>query len=142
MSENKTQPTGMTVGEFIDSKVKANRQEDAWALVDMHTEITGHEPVMWGPSIIGFDTYHYVYDSGRQGHMPAAAFSPRAASQTLYIAQDFPGREELLEQLGKHKLSKGCVYITKLADVDMSVLRALIAASYKHTKEELDQPPL
>lgn len=140
MAENKTQPTDAAVGAFIDQVANPVRREDAWRLLELHREVTGHEPVMWGPSIIGFDAYHYVYASGREGDAPAAGFSPRAASQTLYVTFEFEGCQELLERLGKHKTSKACLYITKLADVDEAVLREIIAKSYAHTKEFYDDP--
>lgn len=140
MTENKTQPTAVSPGSFIDQIPHAVRRSDGWRLLEIHQEVTGFEPVMWGPSIIGFDSYHYVYATGREGDAPAAGFSPRSAHQVLYVSFEFPGCEDLLAQLGKHKRSKACLYITKLADVDESVLREIIAKSYAHTKEFYDDP--
>jgi hypothetical protein len=93
---------------------------------------------MWGPSIIGFDSYHYVYASGREGDAPAAAFSPRSANLVVYNTDEFEGFDDLIANLGKHKLSKACLYINKLADVDVEVLRQIIENSYRFTKEHLD----
>jgi hypothetical protein len=138
MSENKTQPTDAAVGEFIDQVTHEVRREDAWRLLELHKEVTGHEPVMWGPSIIGFDSYHYRYASGREGDAPAAGFSPRSASQTLYVTFEFDGCADLLARLGKHKTSKACLYINKLDDVDMDVLRVIVENSYRHTKQFFD----
>lgn len=140
MSENKTAPTDVSPEDFIERVENATRREDAWRLLEMHCEITGHEPVMWGPSIIGFDSYHYVYASGREGDAAAAGFSPRSANLVLYVALDFEGADELLARLGKHKTSKACLYITRLAQVDEDVLRELIARSYAHVKEIYDDP--
>ncbi len=132
------QPTEVSVEAFIDQVTNARRREDAWALLDLFKEITGYEPVMWGPSIIGFDSYHYIYASGREGDAPAAAFSPRSAHLVVYNTDEFEGFDDLIAHLGKHKLSKACLYINKLADVDMDVLRQIIEKSYRFTKEHLD----
>lgn len=140
MAENKTQPTDAAVGAFIDQVANETRREDAWRLLELHRQVTGCEPVMWGPSIVGFDQYHYVYATGREGDAPAAGFSPRAASQTLYVTFEFDGCQDLLDRLGKHKISKACLYITKLADVDMDVLREIVDRSYRHTKQFYDSP--
>lgn len=99
----------------------------------MMQEVTGHEPRMWGPSIIGFGEYHYKYASGREGDSPAVAFSPRKASLVVYGLNDAPEAEPLLERLGKFKQSVACAYINKLDDVDLGVLRELIAITYRHS---------
>lgn len=138
MSENKMQPNDVSAEAFIEQVANARRREDAWVLLDLFKEITGHEPVMWGPSIIGFDSYHYVYASGREGDAPAAAFSPRSANLVVYNTDEFEGFDDLIANLGKHKLSKACLYINKLADVDVDVLRQIIEKSYRFTKKHLD----
>lgn len=140
MSDNKTQPTAVTPEAFIEQVANTRRREDAWTLLDIHRQVTGFEPVMWGPSIVGFDTYHYVYDSGREGDGPAAAFSPRAANMVLYLDFDAEGMGELLADLGKFKSSKACLYINKLDDVDLAVLTEIIKRSYQRTKEIHDDP--
>ncbi|RYG21137.1 MAG: DUF1801 domain-containing protein, partial [Burkholderiales bacterium] len=106
----------------------ADRRADARELISIMKAITGEKPYMWGPSIIGFGTCHYVYDSGREGDAPRAAFSPRKSALVLYIGE-FPGREALLKKLGKHTSGKSCIYVKKLADLDRKVLETLIAKS-------------
>lgn len=133
-NDNKTIATPQPVSDFID-KLDDKKKADALELLELMKEQTGFEPVMWGSSIIGFGSYHYKYESGREGDMPLAGFSPRAKAISLYLCSDFKEKEPLLEKLGKHKASKGCVYINKLADVDTKVLRKLIDASTKATKK-------
>ena len=135
MAENKTRPTDQDVEDFLDSVEHDIRRQDGFAVLEMMKEETGEEPVMWGSSIIGFGSYHYRYESGREGDMPMVGFSPRKQSMTLYVLGDFAQLEELLDDLGKHKTSKACLYVNKLADVDEAVLRKLIKRSYEHMKE-------
>jgi hypothetical protein len=135
MSENKTQPTDQDVIDFLNSVDNKTRRQDGFAVLEMMEEITGQEAVMWGSSIVGFGSYHYKYDSGREGDMPLIGFSPRKQSMTLYIMPGFDEYENLLEDLGKHKIGKSCLYVNKLADVDEDVLRRLIRRSYTHMKE-------
>lgn len=92
----------------------------------MMEEITGEKPVMWGPSIIGFGTYHYTYESGHEGDACIAGFSPRKANLVIYLTSGFADKNELVEKLGKHKASKSCLYINKLSDIDLSVLEQLV----------------
>lgn len=127
--ENKTVETDASVEAFLDAVPKESQREDSYRLVKMMREITGKEPKMWGPSIVGFGSMHYKYASGREGDMPLAAFSPRKASTTVYVTSGFDGYEELLGRLGKHTSSKACLYIKKLDDVDEAVLRRIIAES-------------
>ena len=134
MSENKTRPTDQNVIDFLNSVDHKTRREDGIALLEMMAEITGEEAVMWG-SIVGFGSYHYKYESGREGDMPLIGFSPRKQSMTLYIMPGFDEYEEMLAELGKHKIGKACLYINKLADVDHTVLSRLIRRSYEHMKE-------
>lgn len=136
MSEAKFQPTGESVAAFIGSIGHAKKEADAWVLVDLFKEVTGHEPKMWYPSIIGFGDYHWVYESGREGDSALLAFSPRKAKISLYLEPAFPEREELLTRLGKHTTGKSCVYVNKLADVDMDVLKEMLEASLRYTLEQ------
>ncbi|MBT3321033.1 MAG: DUF1801 domain-containing protein [Anaerolineae bacterium] len=135
MSENKTRPTDQSVANFLGSVENKTRRENGFALLEMMQEITGEDAVLWGSSIIGFGNYHYKYESGREGDMPLVGFSPRKQSMTLYIMPGFEHYEDLLEELGKHKIGKSCLYVNKLADVDEDVLRRLIKHSYEHMKE-------
>jgi len=124
MAENKTKQTNVSVSAFIDAITDQGRRADAKALVKLMQKASGEKPTMWGPSIIGFGSHHYVYDSGREGDMPLIAFSPRKAATVLY---GLSSAEGLLPKLGKHTRGKGCVYIKKLADVDQKVLEAMAA---------------
>jgi hypothetical protein len=129
MAENKTKPTKLSVAAFIDALTDQTRRADAKALVKLMQSAAGEKAKMWGPSIIGFGSYHYKYDSGREGDMPLIAFSPRKAAIVLYNMTGFSDSEALLAKLGKHATGKGCLYIKKLTDVDRGVLEALIAKS-------------
>ena len=127
MADNKTKPTRLSVAAFIDGLTDQTKRADAKALVKLMQSATGEKPKMWGPSIIGFGSYHYKYDSGREGDMPVAGFSPRKAATVIYGLTGSNGSEALLAKLGKHTAGKGCLYIKKLADVDPKVLEALVA---------------
>ncbi|HKO05509.1 MAG TPA: DUF1801 domain-containing protein [Candidatus Acidoferrales bacterium] len=127
MAENKTKPTKLSVAAFIDALADATKRADAKALVKLMQSAAGEKPNMWGPSIIGFGSYHYTYESGREGDMPLIAFSPRKPATVLYGLTGFTGAEALLAKLGKHSTGKGCLYIKKLADVDLHALEALVA---------------
>ncbi len=129
MADNKTKPTKLGVTAFIDAFTDRTRRSDAKALVKLMQSAAGEEPKMWGSSIIGFGSYHYTYDSGREGDMPLIGFSPRKAATVLYNMTGFSDSEALLAKLGKHTTGKGCLYIKKLADVDQQVLEALIVKS-------------
>jgi hypothetical protein len=131
LAELKTRPNEKSVEEFL-AAVDPGRQEDCRALVELMREVTGEEPVMWGPSIIGFGSYHYRYASGREGDWFLTGFSPRKRDLTLYIMAGFSKYEELLARLGKHKKGKSCLYVKKLADVDPAVLRELVERSVAH----------
>lgn len=126
MADNKTKPTKISVAEFIDAIADQSRSADAKALVKLMQKAAGEKPKMWGASIIGFGSYHYTYDSGREGDMPVIAFSPRKAATVLYGLSE---SEALLPKLGKHTRGKGCLYIKKLADVDQKVLEAMAVKS-------------
>jgi len=129
MAENKTKPTEVSVATFIDALTDPAKRADAKALVKLMQSASGEKPKMWGPSIIGFGSIHYTYDSGHEGDMPMIAFSPRKAANVLYSMSGFAGAEALLAKLGKHTTGKGCLYIKKLADVDQKVLEALVVKS-------------
>jgi hypothetical protein len=131
MAENKTKPTSESVDAFIAAIENPRRRADALTALAIYKNVTGLSPVMWGPSIIGFGSLHYVYETGREGDMPAAAFSPRKAYMTFYVDNKFEGAEELYTKLGKHKKSVACLYINKLDDVDIDVLSEIIARQYR-----------
>jgi hypothetical protein len=129
MYELKTKETDNSVIEFIEQVDSPKKREDAYKLLDIFTETTGYEAKMWGPSIIGFGSYHYKYESGHEGDAPLVGFSPRKAKISLYFAPGETKREELLKLFGKHTTGKACVYINKVADIDVEVLKALINES-------------
>ncbi|GAK07999.1 DUF1801 domain-containing protein [Geomicrobium sp. JCM 19038] len=126
MPEPKMKETNNSVNEFIESVESEKKKADAYRLVEIFEEVTGYKAKMWGPSIIGFGSYHYKYASGREGDAPLAGFSPRKAKISLYLAYESEKREELLARFGKHTKSKACIYVNKLADIDLDVLKELI----------------
>ncbi|HWW55946.1 MAG TPA: DUF1801 domain-containing protein [Sphingopyxis sp.] len=135
----KTKATEATVADFIAAVTEARRREEAGVIDTIHRRVTGLEPRMWGPSIIGYGSYDYVYDSGRSGTMCRAGFSPRRAAMTLYLMGHYldrqPEADALLARLGKYKTGKSCLYINKLADVDLEILEKLVALSWKVMNE-------
>ena len=135
MYQQKTKETDNSVTEFIERTVPPEKREDTCRLLEIFSEATGYPPKMWGPSIIGFGSYHYKYASGHEGDAPLAGFSPRKANFSLYLAAGDPERENLLQQLGKHTTGKGCVYVKKLADIDVETLKKMIASTVKYLKE-------
>ncbi|WP_394173015.1 DUF1801 domain-containing protein [Guptibacillus hwajinpoensis] len=135
MYELKTKETDNSVLEFIENVDSPKKREDAYRLLDLFTETTGHEANMWGPSIIGFGSYHYKYDSGHEGDAPLVGFSPRKAKISLYFATGDSERSQLLEKFGKHKAGKACVYINKVADIDEEVLKQIIDESVVFLKK-------
>ena len=134
MADNKTKQTGAGVEQFLAAVEHPRRREDSLTLLTLMKQITGLEPEMWGPSIVGFGSYHYRYDTGREGDMPLTGFSPRKQSLTVYIMPGFAGYEDLLGRLGKHRTGVSCLYINKLADVDQDVLTELISRSFAHMR--------
>lgn len=136
MADNKTKPTTISVPAFLDGCTDEARRADAKTLAKLMGKITGNKPTMWGPSIIGFGNYHYTYESGREGDMPIVGFSPRKAANVLYGTIGFGGAEASLAKLGKHTTGKGCLYIKKLADVDMKVLETLLEKAVAATKAQ------
>lgn len=135
MYEPKTKETDASVIEFIESVDNLKKRADAYQLLEIFTETTGFEATMWGPSIIGFGSYHYVYKTGHEGDAPLVGFSPRKAKTSLYFATGDTEREALLEKFGKHTSGKACVYISKVADIDVDVLKALIQQSVNFLQE-------
>lgn len=135
MYEQKTKETDNSVIEFIENVDNLKKREDAYKLLDIFTETTGYEAKMWGPSIIGFGSYHYKYATGHEGDAPLVGFSPRKAKISLYFATGDTERETLLNDLGKYTAGKACVYINKVADIDVDVLRDLIKQSIQFLRE-------
>lgn len=127
-----TAPTSVDPRAWIAALSKARQRDEGALLLGLFQEVTGVEAVMWGPSIVGYGELHYVYESGREGDMPRVGFSPRSASHTLYLSLHAPGAAELLKRLGKHRTSAACLYVNKLADIDVDVLRELVALSWEH----------
>lgn len=134
--DNKTKPTKVSVSAFIDALTDETKRADAKALVKLMQSATGEKPKMWGPSIIGFGSYHYTYESGREGDMPLAGFSPRKAATVVYGMTGFSDSEALRAKLGKHTTGGSCLYIKKLADVDQNVLEMLILKSVAAKRAE------
>ncbi|MFC7680403.1 DUF1801 domain-containing protein [Paenibacillus sp. GCM10028914] len=135
MYEPKTKPTDSSVLEFIENVDSPKKREDAYKLLDIFTETTGYEATMWGPSIIGFGSYHYKYKTGHEGDAPLVGFSPRKAKISLYFATGDTKRDELLKGFGKYTAGKACVYINKVDDIDTDVLKALINQSVRFLNE-------
>lgn len=135
MAKNKTTETNKSVTGFIDAVKDETKRDDSYQLMAMMKKLMKTEPKLWGPSIVGFGSYHYKYDSGHEGDSPLLAFSPRANALTVYLSGNFEKREELLTKLGKYKSEKGCIYIKKLADVDLAVLEKMMVAHVKHMKK-------
>jgi hypothetical protein len=129
MADNKTKRTKLSVSAYINAIPDDAKRADAKALVKLMQSATGERPQMWGPSIIGFGSYHYTYESGREGDMPLVGFSPRKTATVLYLKLGLGETDALLAKLGNHTAGKGCVYIKKLADVDRKVLEAMIVKS-------------
>ena len=130
-SGNKTRPTAASVELFVNAVENPVRQRDCRTVMDIMAVETGEVPKMWGPSIIGFGSYRYAYESGREGEMPLTGVSPRKQSLVLYIMPGFTGSAELLDRLGKHKTGRSCLYINKLDDVDRGALRQLVRESVR-----------
>ena len=136
MNANKTQPTNRSVQDYIESIANEERKQDAKELLGIMQSVTGAKPVLWGPSIVGFGSYHYVYATGREGDAPKVAFSARKQALTIYGIVFYDTNEEenarLLAKLGPHKTGKGCLYIPSLNTIDTTVLKRMIASAYSH----------
>ena len=129
--KNKTTETAASVSSFIDGIKDEIKRDDSYQIIELMQKQTGLKPKMWGPSIIGFGIYHYKYETGREGDMPVIAFSPRSTAIVFYFSSEFKNRATLLKKFGKHKASKGCVYVKKLDDIDLGVLEQIIVANLK-----------
>ena len=135
MAKNKTTETSTSVHEFLNTVKEEAKRKDSLRLIELIKKQTGIEPKMWGPSIVGFGSYYYKYDSGHEGDSLLVAFSPRASAITLYLSGHFEKREELLETLGKHKTDKGCIYMKSLDNINIGTLEKMIINHIKHIKE-------
>jgi uncharacterized protein DUF1801 len=120
-----------TVSTFLDAIPDERRRDDARLLIALMREVTGAEPALWPPSIIGFGTYHYRYASGREGDTVAVGFAPRTAQTVIYLVGYLDGYADLLDRLGPHRRGKGCLYLKRVADADQDVLREIVARSYR-----------
>lgn len=131
MAKNKTTETDQSVNGFLNTIVDEAKRADSFRLMEIMKKATGFEPKMWGGAIVGFGSYHYKYASGHEGDAPKAGFSPRAKEFSLYLAQNYINRENLMQKLGKHRSGVGCVYIKKLADINEDVLHEMIVSSIR-----------
>ena len=136
MADNKTKPTKLSAAAFIDALTDGTQRADTKALVKLMQSAAGEKAMMWGPSIIGFGSYRYMYESGREGDMPLVGFSPRRAATVLHGLMGSGESEALLVKLGKHTTGKGCLYIKKLRDVDQEVLKALVVKAVSRKRAQ------
>ena len=136
MAELKTKKNTKSVDKFLKSVEDENKRKDCYSVIEIMRKITKSEPSMWGTSIVGFGSYHYKYTSGHEGDMCITGFSPRKQSLTIYIMAGFKRYPELMKKLGKYKTGSACLYIKKLSDVDVTVLKELIKVSVKYLKEK------
>jgi len=135
MAENKTKPTQASVESYIAAIEDEARRKDCEALSKLMTQVAKQPATMWGPSIVGFGSYHYKYESGREGDSCLVGFSNRKSEICLYLTADVLAQEELVSKLGKHKTGKGCLYVRKLGDVDLKVLEKLVAGAAAQRKQ-------
>jgi hypothetical protein len=129
MAENKTKPTNASVGDYIASRANAQQLTDCRELMALFKKITRHSPKMWGPSMVGYGSQRYTYESGRTGEMPIAGFAIRGRDLVVYLMAESKEQRSLLSKLGKHKMGKSCLYFRQLADLDKSALEKLIVGS-------------
>jgi len=134
MAKNKTTETAESIDDFLEKVTDPVKRKDSYTLIEMMEKQSGFPARMWGPSIIGFGSYHYKYESGHEGDAPLIAFSPRSSAFSLYLSCDFKMKEELLPKFGKHKIAKACIYVKKLDDIDLGVLVEMI--DYSLTAQE------
>ena len=132
MAENQTVPTNASVDKFLEG-VNEDQRKDSYAIIDIMKKVTKEKPVMWGPAIIGFGSYRYKYESGREGDSPITGFSPRKGKMVVYMT-GIKQMPDIMEKLGKYKIGGGCLYIKKLEDVDTKVLKELITQGVKKVK--------
>ena len=136
MATNKTTETKVSIDDFIDSYVdNEQKKEDSYKLIELLKEWSGFEPRMWGPSIIGFGSYHYKYESGHEGDAPLLGFSPRKAAISLYVYSPVKEQEQLLDELGKFKMGKACIYVKKLSDINIETLEKMSRATIEYLNE-------
>jgi len=140
MAELKTKPTRSSVEAFIDGITNEQRRGDCLRLIALMTRVTRAQPVMWGPSIVGFGDYHYRSSSGREGDWFLAGFSPRKPALTIYLMGGLERQKALLPRLGKYKAGKGCLYVKSLGDIDVNVLRSLLTATVRQLKTAEQKP--
>ncbi len=136
MAENKTKPINLKAQDYLENIDNDLRKADCLALNTLMKEITGKQPVMWGTSIVGYGSYHFKYESGREGDMPLIGFSNRKQNITIYIMAGFSRYEELLDKIGKFKIGKSCFYIKQLSDIDVEVLKEMIISSIEVIKNK------
>lgn len=136
MAELKTKVNEASVNKFLNSVADKQKREDSYVILELMKKITKYEPKMWGSSIVGFGSYHYKYESGREGDICLIGFSPRKQNLTLYIMSGFSKYGDLMKKLGKYKTGKACLYINKLDDIDIKVLKELINESVKTLKNK------
>ena len=134
--ENKTKETKASVEDFLNKVESESKKKDAFTLLEMMKKLSGEEAKMWGPSLVGFGTYHYKYASGREGEFFRVGFSPRKTALTVYIMPGFKRFDSLMEKLGKHTTGKSCLYIKKLEDVNFEILEDLVLGSLDYMKEK------
>jgi len=139
MAENKTKATEASVESYLSAIEDQARRKDCQALAKLMSQLTKQPPKMWGTSIVGFGSYHYKYASGREGDSCLTGFSSRKGDISIYLVAGFPGQEELLSKLGKHKMGKGCLYIRKLGDIDCQILEQLVIGSVAERKRHHGQ---
>ena len=135
MSDNKTKVTAASVSDYIASRAQAQQGKDCHALMALLEQLTGQPAKMWGPSIVGYGSYRYTYDSGRSGEAPLTGFAIRGRELVLYLSVDSEEQQALLAGLGKHKMGKSCLYFKQLADLDSSALQQLIAGSIAELRQ-------
>jgi hypothetical protein len=134
MADNKTKPTNASVEDYIASRANAEQKADCKTLMAIFKKLTKHQPKMWGPSIVGYGSYRYTYESGRSGEMPLAAFAIRGRQLVVYLDAEAAEQRVLLSRLGKHEMGKSCLYFKRLGDIDKSVLERLVVGSIAQTK--------
>jgi hypothetical protein len=135
-AKNKTTETELSVREYLNNIADENRRKDCAAITELISKITGLKPKMWGTGIVGYGSYHYIYESGREGDAPLAAFASRANAIVLYVALTPKEKEELLKRFGKHKATGGCIYIQNLQDVDSKILSKMITNSIINNRKK------
>jgi hypothetical protein len=136
MAENKTKANEQSVEDFLNALPDERKRKDSFAIIELMKQVTGLEPTMWGSSIVGFGTYHYKYESGREGDNLIVGFAPRKQNLALYNLSGADQYDTLREKLGKHSMGGGCLYIKRLHDVDMGTLKQMIKAGFQHMKQE------